>query len=175
MWCRRAPAGGECSQRPEAAAGPAVYSAPNRAVKESERALKPVNPHDVSTMTFDWGAIKWLVAPENTGEAQLSSGHVCLMPGKGHERHNHPQSEEILYILSGRGQQMVDDGEPFDVAPGDTIYIPTAAFHSTINTGWEPLNLLAIYNPAGPEVDLRALPDFGGVPAGSVPGIGVTR
>ena len=52
---------------------------------------------------------------------------------------------------------------------------PTAAFHSTINTGWEPLNLLAIYNPAGPEVDLRGLPDFGEVPAGSVPGIGISR
>ena len=90
----------------------------------------------------------------------MSFGNVVLMPGKGHDRHNHPQSEEILYILCGRGKQMVDDGEPFDVAPGDTIYIPTAAFHSTINTGWEPLSILAIYNPAGPERDLRGLPDF---------------
>jgi oxalate decarboxylase/phosphoglucose isomerase-like protein (cupin superfamily) len=68
---------------------------------------------------------------------------------------------------------MVDDGEPFDVAPGDTIYIPTAAFHATINTGWEPLNLLAIYNPAGPERDLRGLPDFRELTAGSVTPIGV--
>ncbi len=134
---------------------------------------KLVDPHAVPTMTFDWGAIKWLVAPENTQGAALSFGHVCLMPGKGHERHNHPQSEEILYILAGRGQQMVDDGEPFDVAPGDTIYIPTAAFHATINTGWEPLNLLAIYSPAGPERDLRGLPDFRELAAGSVTPIGV--
>lgn len=137
-------------------------------------ASKLVDPHAVPTMTFAWGAIKWLVAPENTEGAGLSFGHVCLMPGKGHERHNHPQSEEILYVLSGRGQQMVDDGEPFDVAPGDTIYIPIAAYHSTVNTGWEPLNLLAIYNPAGPERDLRGLPDFRELAAGTVPPIGVT-
>ena len=31
---------------------------------------------------------------------------------------------------------MVDDKPPFIVRPGDTIYIPTAIFHSTINTGW---------------------------------------
>jgi oxalate decarboxylase/phosphoglucose isomerase-like protein (cupin superfamily) len=121
---------------------------------------KLVATGEVATQAFDWGAIKWLVAPENTPEAALSFGNVVLMPGKGHDRHNHPQSEEILYILSGRGKQMVDDGEPFDVVPGDTIYIPTAAFHSTINTGWEPLSILAIYNPAGPERDLRGLPDF---------------
>ena len=43
---------------------------------------------------------------------------------------------------------------------GDTIYIPTAIYHSTVNTGWEPLVLLAIYNPGGAERALNDLPDF---------------
>ena len=128
---------------------------------------------DVATQAFDWGAIKWLVAPENTPGAAMSFGNVMLMPGKGHDRHNHPQSEEILYILSGRGKQMVDDGEPFDVAAGDTIYIPVGAFHSTINTSWDPMSILAIYNPPGPERDLRGLPDFREFGAGETPGFTV--
>jgi oxalate decarboxylase/phosphoglucose isomerase-like protein (cupin superfamily) len=129
---------------------------------------KLVDPDALPTMSFDWGVIKPLVAAENTDGAELSLMHVVLLPGKGHERHNHPESGEILYILSGRGEQMVDDGEPFEVHAGQAVYIPTAAFHSTINTGWEPLSLLAIYAPAGAEAVLKGLPDFREVPAGSV-------
>jgi len=96
---------------------------------------------------------------------------VVLLPGKGHTRHNHPDSDEILYILAGHGEQMVDDGTPFPVAAGQAVFIPTAAFHSTINTGWEPLSLLAIYGPSGAEEALRGLPDFVEVPPGKTAGL----
>ena len=65
--------------------------------------------------------------------------HVILLPGKGHDRHNHPDADEILYILAGEGEQMVDDGEPFAVRAGQTVFIPKGAFHSTLNTGYEPM------------------------------------
>ena len=54
---------------------------------------------------------------------------------------------------------MIDDKPPFDVRPGDTIYIPSAIYHSTINSGWEPLRLLALYNPGGAERALLDLQD----------------
>lgn len=130
-----------------------------------------IDPHGIPTQTFNWGLIKWLVSPEATPGAGLTFGEVVLLPGQGHERHNHPRSEEILYVLSGEGEQMLNDEQPFPVKPGDAIYVPTAQFHSTLNTGWEPLRLLAIYNPAGPENDLRALPDFVETPAGQVAGL----
>ena len=128
-----------------------------------------INRAALPTHSFEWGAIKWLVSPSTTPGAQMTFGEVLLLPGKGHERHNHPESEEILYILSGEGEQTVDDGAPFPVRAGDTIYIPTAIYHSTINTGWSPLRLLAIYNPGGPEQGLAQLPDFREVPAGEFP------
>ena len=34
---------------------------------------------------------------------------------------------------------MVDDARPQRVRPGDTVFIPKGAFHSTINTGYEPM------------------------------------
>jgi oxalate decarboxylase/phosphoglucose isomerase-like protein (cupin superfamily) len=40
-------------------------------------------------------------------------------------------------------------------------------FHSTRNTGWQTMRLLAVYNPGGPEKALEELPDFQEVPAGS--------
>ena len=131
--------------------------------------MQAIDPRSVPTQTFDWGAIKWFVTPGGTPGAGMTFGEVILLPGLGHDRHNHPESEEILYILSGEGEQMLDDGAPFPVRAGDTIYVPTAVFHSTRNTGWEPLRILAIYNPGGPERALEGLPDFREVPPGEAP------
>jgi oxalate decarboxylase/phosphoglucose isomerase-like protein (cupin superfamily) len=132
--------------------------------------VQAVDPNTIPTQTFEWGAIKWFVTPELPEGAGITFGEVVLQPGRGHDRHNHPESEEILYVLSGEGQQMLDDRDAFQVKPGDTIYVPTGVFHSTRNTGWEPMRLLAIYNPGGPEKALEGLPDFQRVAAGSVPG-----
>jgi oxalate decarboxylase/phosphoglucose isomerase-like protein (cupin superfamily) len=131
--------------------------------------VQSIDPHSVPTQTFEWGAIKWFVTPDRTAGSGLTFGEVVLLPGKGHDRHNHPESEEILYVLSGEGEQMINDEPPFRVKAGDTIYVPTAVFHSTFNTGWGPLRLLALYNPGGPEKVLEGLPDFQEIPAGHVP------
>jgi len=131
--------------------------------------MTTVDPSKLETQTFDWGVIKWLVSPDLNPGANITFGQVVLLPGEGHTRHNHPASEEILYVLSGTGEQMVDDKPGFTVRAGDTIYIPTAIYHSTVNTGWEPLVLLAIYNPGGAERDLRNLPDFRSHKAGDTP------
>ncbi|MEA2522985.1 MAG: hypothetical protein QOF73_212 [Thermomicrobiales bacterium] len=129
----------------------------------------PIDPASVPTQTFDWGAIKWFVTPTTTPGAGITFGEVVVLPGSGHSRHNHPDAEELLYVISGEGEQMVDDGEPFPIRAGDTIYIPLGIYHSTLNTGWTPLRVLALYNPGGPELALSGLPDFRELPAGDVP------
>jgi oxalate decarboxylase/phosphoglucose isomerase-like protein (cupin superfamily) len=129
-----------------------------------------VDPNSLPTQTFEWGSIKWLVSPDSETGAGLTLGEVVLLPGQGHDRHNHPESEEVLYVLSGEGEQMVADEAPFPVQAGSTIYVPTAVFHSTRNTGWQPMRLLALYNPAGAEKALEGLPDFREEAAGTIPG-----
>ncbi len=121
---------------------------------------KVISPNSVATQSFTWGIIKWSVTPTNTPGAKLTFGEVILLPGQGHDRHNHPESEEVLYVLSGQGMQTIADEEAFAIRAGDTIHIPASVFHSTQNVGWAPLRLLAIYNPGGPDKDLEGLPDF---------------
>ena len=65
-----------------------------------------IDPATLPTMSFDWGVIKPLVAGVSDN---VSLMHVVLLPGQGHERHNHPDADEILYVLGGAGEQMVDD------------------------------------------------------------------
>jgi oxalate decarboxylase/phosphoglucose isomerase-like protein (cupin superfamily) len=124
---------------------------------------------DVESVAFDWGVAKFLSEPAVTGAERFSFGMVVLAPGKGHERHNHPGAEEIIYVLSGEGQQMVDDQPPITVRAGASIYIPADVYHSTLNTSWEPMRLLVVYSPAGPERLLRDIPGSRVIPAGQVP------
>lgn len=113
-----------------------------------------VSPEDVETLRFEWGSLKWLSTPEVTGAERFSAGTVQLEPQRGHERHNHPDSEEILYVISGEGIQTVD-GDERRITPGDMVHIPAGVYHSTVNATWEPLRLLAVYAPPGPEDTLR--------------------
>ena len=129
-----------------------------------------VTPADVETQVFDWGSIKWLSEPRVTATSRFTMGVVLLEPGRGHARHNHPGCEEILYVVAGEGKQMIDvGGESWEaIKAGDMVHIPPDVFHSTVNTGWEPLKLVAVYSPPGPEALLRSLPECQVLPPGTL-------
>jgi oxalate decarboxylase/phosphoglucose isomerase-like protein (cupin superfamily) len=137
-----------------------------------------VKPEEQPTSAFDWGEIKFLCEPALCRAAHLTVGHVRLAPGQGHFRHNHPGSEEILFVLRGEGEQMVETdreengGTPefFRVRAGDLVHIPAWVYHQTVNTGADTMELLAVYSPCGPEEVIRALPDHRLLPAGPWPG-----
>ena len=126
-----------------------------------------VAPEDVETLQFDWGRIKWLSTPAVTGAERFSAGIVQLAPKEGHERHNHPDSEEMLYVISGEGIQTIE-GEKQRITAGEMVHIPAGVYHSTINATWEPLRLLAVYAPPGPEDVLRDDPESAVRPAGDL-------
>jgi len=132
-----------------------------------------VSPQDVETQIFDWGTIKWTSEPRVTDARRFSLGVVVLQAGKGHTRHNHPGVEEVLYVMDGEGEQMVEDatGRPVrrPVRAGDTIHIPADVYHETINRGWRPMTLIAVYSPSGPEALLRADPGCHLLPPGGLP------
>jgi oxalate decarboxylase/phosphoglucose isomerase-like protein (cupin superfamily) len=133
-----------------------------------------VTPDQVDTMQFDWGSFKVTFSPELNATSRFSGGIVEMAPGQGHDRHNHPGAEEIIYVLSGHGEQMVEDenGNPVKsvVSAGCTIYVPEGRYHYTINTGNEPMRVFVVYSPSGSERELRMLPDFRLIPAVHPPG-----
>jgi oxalate decarboxylase/phosphoglucose isomerase-like protein (cupin superfamily) len=120
-----------------------------------------VQPDDVETLAFDWGRLQWLSEPKVTGADKFLLGVVTVEPGKGHLRHNHPDMEEILYVIEGEGTQMVDIGgeQRRRVVAGDLIHLPAGVFHETVNTGDNTLRFLVVFGPTGQEEILRAMPD----------------
>lgn len=123
-----------------------------------------VHPRTVAAFGFDWGRLSLTVGPEVNEAKHFSGGVVDLPSGRGHARHNHPGAEEIIFVIAGEGEQMVEDeaGVPVvrKVGPGMTVFVPESRFHSTLNTGSAPMQLFVVYSPAGPELVLRDLPDF---------------
>jgi len=122
-----------------------------------------VKVEDVETLELPWGRLNWLSEPRVTGSDVLTTGIVLLERGKGHERHNHPGCEEIVYVLEGRGEQFIEhaDGrlESRLVGEGDLVHIPADYYHGITNTGSGALKLLVVYQKAGPEAYLRSLPE----------------
>ncbi len=120
--------------------------------------------NDVDNYGFDWGRLAVTVGPQVNGAKTFSAAVVHVPPGKGHDRHNHPGSEEIIFILKGKGAQMVEDeagvAHTQEVGPGCTVFIPESRYHSTLNTGDTPMEIFVVYSPAGPEEALKELPDF---------------
>ena len=126
------------------------------------------DPEQVETAVFDWGHFNVTCSPELNAGAGLSAGVVVMKPGLGHERHNHPGAEEILHVISGTAEQMVEnsDGEAiiYPVQAGSTIHVPADRYHSTLNTGVEPLAIFVVYSPPGPETAPRAMPEVQWLP-----------
>ncbi|WP_207953359.1 cupin domain-containing protein [Paenibacillus agricola] len=128
-----------------------------------------VSPDDVETLVLPWGRIKWLSEPGVTGSGIMTTGVVDLEVGKGHERHNHPDCDEIIYVTQGQGEQFIEFGDgkvdTRNVKSGDLIFIPADLYHGTLNTGEGVMQLLVVYQSAGPEALLKTLPECEIIPA----------
>jgi quercetin dioxygenase-like cupin family protein len=75
---------------------------------------------------------------------------MAIPPGGRHvaELHIHPDAEELVVILRGRGTFYLD-GTPHAVAAEDVIHIAPGVEHELRNTGDEMLFCLFINIPTG--------------------------
>jgi oxalate decarboxylase/phosphoglucose isomerase-like protein (cupin superfamily) len=132
-----------------------------------------VSPNDAETIQSSWVTAKIMASPATSGAEQMSAVSLYFDPGQGHARHNHPGSEQLIFVIAGEGEMMIEDeaGRPVKTAigAGSLVTIPRGAFHSTFNTGWEPLRILAVYAPHGPETAMRSSAEFTVLAPGVVP------
>jgi oxalate decarboxylase/phosphoglucose isomerase-like protein (cupin superfamily) len=121
---------------------------------------------DVETLQFDWGRINILSSAGITGAKHFSFGIAHTLPGVGHSKHNHPDSEEVIYVLSGEGEHVMDGQPAVKIKSGACIYIPAGVYHSTANTGTGPLITAIAYGPQGAELAFKKNEDCTILPPG---------
>ena len=76
--------------------------------------------------------------------------HMLIPPGGRHvaELHIHPDAEELVVIMRGRGTALVGE-EEFEVSAEDVVYVPPGIEHEFRNTGDDLLGVLFINVPTG--------------------------
>jgi mannose-6-phosphate isomerase-like protein (cupin superfamily) len=77
---------------------------------------------------------------------------IRLAEGAEVKPHFHKTHDEIVYVIKGSGQMLVND-KWIDVKPGTVHFNPMNKVHSTRNTGKDPLVVLSVYTPSMKEVD----------------------
>ena len=98
-------------------------------------------------VTKDGSEIRELMAYRNSCIRNLSLAEAILPVGAATQEHHHTGTDEIYYILQGRGLMCVGD-EKRTVGPLDAIAIPANQSHNIVNTGSEPLVFLCCCAPA---------------------------
>ena len=89
-----------------------------------------------------------LFDPVVTPTAKMACGTSTLPPGNeqpGVSHHN--EGEEIYFILSGKGDFLLDD-DWFEVESGSVIYVAPGAGHRCKNTGNEDLVMFWVNCPS---------------------------
>lgn len=97
------------------------------------------------TESFDWGTLQWLCHGRLFRGAEQTLGIFHIQPGCRNPRHYHPNCEEVLYMLSGRGLHSFED-DSIELTPGMTIRIPVGVTHNMTNIGSEPIVCLIAFN-----------------------------
>ncbi|MCX6901826.1 MAG: cupin domain-containing protein [Verrucomicrobia bacterium] len=97
-------------------------------------------------ITKDGSEIRELMAYRNSCIRNLSLAEAILPPGGATQEHYHVATDEIYYILQGRGLMCMGSDQRA-VGPLDAIAIPANQRHSIVNTGDEPLVFLCCCAP----------------------------
>ena len=81
---------------------------------------------------------------------KLATGLATFQAGNGHDKHYHPNAEEVIYVVRGQSQQELKD-QIFEMKAGDSIHIPKGAIHWTQNVGKGELEILVVFSSPTPE------------------------
>ena len=107
--------------------------------------------------TKDGSEIRELLAHRNSCIRNQTLAEARLPVGGRTAAHHHLLTEEIYYVLEGRGLMRVGE-ETREVGPGDAVAIPPGAVHEITNVGTGVLKFLCCCAP-GYEHDDTVLAD----------------
>lgn len=94
---------------------------------------------------FPWGTLRWLCNDQLAPGASQTLGICEISSGCRNPVHYHPNCEELLYMISGRGKHSYDD-QTLTLEAGSTIRIPAGVKHNLANIGDEPIVCLIAFS-----------------------------
>ena len=92
--------------------------------------------------------MRWLANQDSLQAKNLSVCVIRVMPGETvRPAHSHPNSEELIYIITGSGKVMIEN-EVGDVKSGSAILFEQGKVHMLKNTGDVAMKVICFFAPA---------------------------
>ncbi len=123
----------------------AVVAAEKTNVSSPPLAARVHNVDQVPEEKAPWGSLRWLTSGKMDPGSGVTMGVVVLNVGQSNPLHVHTNSDEVVYVISGKCEQRMGD-ETVILKPGDTLRIPVGVPHQAKVLGDEPLKAIIVYN-----------------------------
>ena len=122
---------------------------------------------DLTGTAFAHLDVRTLVSGDRQGSEKVMVGRTVYPGGGGtHEHHLHPDAEEVVIVLSGRGWHRVGE-RYYEIGPGDVVFVPVNTAHSAGSIGPEDMVILWVLGgvPSLEQAGYQAVPEIPGIPA----------
>lgn len=102
---------------------------------------------DIKSQMILGGSIKVVLTNDKETRTQVFAVGI-FKPGEGLYPHSHPNSEEIYFVLKGRGTVFLGkDRKPVELEPEMTLHVPANTIHAVTNTGKDLLEIAFFLSP----------------------------
>lgn len=71
---------------------------------------------------------------------------MSINPGEDIGEETHPDNDQVLYLVAGRGKAVLNHEET-DYSAGDLVLVPAGTLHNFVNSGGEDLKIITTYSP----------------------------
>jgi len=110
---------------------------------------KILKENEIEFEKVAWGLTKELVNLQTVGAKKIKVKITEWLPGHVHKKHVHPDQEEVIFVLSGKGMAETEE-EKREIGPGAVVFVGTGESHTTRNLS-DTESLRAIVIKAPPE------------------------
>src|SRR5689334_1710872 len=102
---------------------------------------------DVAEVEHPGRFMRWLANADSLPAKNLSVCVIRVMPGETvRPAHSHPNSEELIYIITGSGKVMIEN-EVGEVKAGSAILFEQGKVHMLRNTGDTEMKVICFFAP----------------------------
>lgn len=107
--------------------------------------VRSTSDHD--GVTTSWGHLSWLLGAGSVpiDGVEQTFGVVTINPGQRNPLHQHPNCEELLYVVSGTCDHLLGE-ETYKLGPGSVIRVPRGVPHWAKCTSEEPLTVVVSFS-----------------------------
>jgi mannose-6-phosphate isomerase-like protein (cupin superfamily) len=107
-----------------------------------------IHENDVPEVEHPGRFMRWLANADSLQANNLSVCVIRVLPGEAvRPAHSHPNSEELIYIITGNGKVMIEN-EVGVVTAGSAILFEQGKIHMLKNTGDIEMKVICFFAPA---------------------------